>query len=361
MRIALLILMSWMVSAAVAEQRDNGPFFYSGISSHTFSETTSIDSLLHDFDGDIRSGERAFTFNRLEAGLRYGWLSVGVVQRYDYFLRFSNGVARAYHASAHDMTLPQGQNNDVFIRANHIRARGATLGIHLQPLQTLNVSVTLARLSADRMVDGVARGDLALTDANSYSGAVHFRLHSSEDLLLEMPVPGPSGTGYTADVAIVWDISDRWQAALQVQDAYSRIKWEDVLYSDLHANTATVSYDANGRLHTNPVLYGYQYLDDSVQELPHKYHGRVAYRAAERHSLYAEQFYVPDYMSQSVVGYEFGRDQQRIGAYWNIHTRAVGVTGQWHWLNWRLGADSSASRQARALDLVLGLQIPLRW
>lgn len=361
MRIATFVLASWMASVAIAGEAVTAPQFYSSLNSHTFSETTSIDSLLHDFDGDIRSGERAFTFNRLEAGLRYGWLSLGVVQRYDYFLRFDNDVARAYHASAHDKTLPAGQNNDVFIRANHIRARGTTLGLHLEPLEQLKVSVTLAHLWADSMADGVARGELALSGTNQYSGAVDFRLHSSEDLLLEMPVPDPAGKGYAADVAIDWQLSEQWQLALQVQDIYSRIEWDDVLYSDLHANTATVSYDGSGRLHTSPVMYGYQYLDHTRQELPRKYHGRATYNLTARHSLYVQQFYVPEYVSQSVLGYESGSDQWRIGGYWNVHSRAVGMTGQWQWLSWRLGADSNHSRQARALDLMLGLQIPLHW
>lgn len=361
MRIPVFVLMLLLGSTVFADPDLRGPYFYSSISSFTFSETTSIDSLLHDFRGDIRSGERASTFNRIDAGVRYGWLSLGVHQRYDYFLRFSNDVARAYHASVHGEVLPQGQSNDVFIRANHIRARGTTLGIHLEPVPQLQVALKLARLSADTMVDGTARGELALTNQNRYDGAVDFLVNSSEDLLLEMPVPDPAGSGYAADVAIDWAITGRWQIGLQVLDVYSRIEWEDILYSDLHANTATVSYDADGRLHTDPVLYGYQYLTDASQTLPRKYHGRLAYRLAGQHRIYTEQFYVPDYASQSMLGYEFGTGLRRLGGYWNVSTRAVGVTGQWHWLSWRLGADSLDGYKARAWDLALGLQIPLYW
>lgn len=362
MRIPVLILFLLLASVVRADVGYVGPVLYTTINSFTFSETTSIDSLLHDFRGDIRSGERASTFNRAEVGLRYQWLSLGYQQRYDYFLRFNNDVARAYHASAHDKVLPEGYAADVFIQASQIRAKGATLGIHLEPLPRLQLSVVLARLTAHSMVDGEASGELAVTDEDSYDGAVDFLLHSSEDLLLEMPVPDPVGKGYAADVMIDWEITDRWQIGLLVFDAYSRIEWEDVLFSDLHANTATVSYDENGQLHTNPVLYGYQYLTDITQTLPRKYQGRLAYRLTGQHRLFVEQFYVPDYASQSTLGYEYGfSDQRRLGGYWNVSTRAVGVTGQWHWISWRMGTDNLDGREARAWDLALGLQIPLFW
>lgn len=360
MRVPVFFLLSFMGSAANADSDD--PYFYTRITSLTFSETTSIDSILHDFRGDIRSGEHASTLNRVEAGVRYGWLSVGVQQRYDYFLRFSNDVARAYHASANDETLPEGVSSDVFVEANHIRAHGATLGFHVEPLPQLQLSVMVARLSSSSMVDGNARGRLALTDEDRYTGAVDFLVNSSEDLLLEMPVPDPGGKGYAVDVAIDWMITDQWQVGLEVMDAYSRIKWEDILYSDLRANTATVSYDSNGRLHTDPVLYGYQYLTSATQKLPRKYQGRLAYRLADRHRLFVEQFYVPDYASQSTLGYEYVlSEQRRLGGYWNISTRAVGLTGQWHWLTWRMGTDNLDGREAMAWDLALGLQIPLVW
>lgn len=351
-----------MVSVCHAEVREPFNGFYSNFKSHTFSEPTSIDSILHDFRGDIRSGERAFTYNRVETGVQFHNVSVGYAMRYDYFLHFNEDVARAYHASTHDTVLPTNDVQQVKIEASHIRAKGAIVGWHWRPAESYGLQIKIARLEADRMVDGYADGALALTGENEYSGQVHFKLNSSEDLLLEMPVPDPEGRGYAMDLDFEWQISQQWWAGFQVLDAYSRIRWDDVLFSDLQANTATVTYDADGHLHTKPVLFGYQYLTDTTQKLPRKYSGKIQYQVNPKHGVYLEQFHVASYASLTSVGYEWTvTEQWRWGAYWNISTRAIGLTGRWHWLSLQLAADQADAQEAHALDLELGLQIPLSW
>jgi len=359
-----IVICGGLVIASVSHADIKAPVsgFYSTVQSHTYSEPTSIDSILHDFRGDIRSGERAFTLNRVEAGVQYRGFSVGVGMRYDYFLRFDEDVARIYHASSHDEVVPEDDVQKIEIEASHIRAKGVVLGWQWQPLESVGVRVNLAQLEADHMVDGYVSGALALTGDDQYSGQVHFNLESSEDLLLEMPVPDPHGRGYAADIAFDWQVNLQWRAGLQVLDAYSRIQWDDVLYSDLVANTATVTFDANGHLHTNPVLSGYQYLADSTQRLPRKYTGNLRYQVSTRHGVYVEQFYVPDYVSLTSVGYEWTvAEQQRLGAYWNVSSRAIGITAEWFWVSMKLAADQVDERDAHALDLEMALQIPLPW
>ncbi len=347
-------------SVNAANAAEPALWFYSSVDSHTFSEPTSIESFLHDFRGDIRSGEHAFTYNRLETGLRYREWSLGYAVRYDHFLHFSEDVARAYHASSHDQVLPAGIPYQVHIESSHIRAAGPVLGWQWQASGPFNLGIRVSQLNADKMVDGVANGTILLSAADEYSGQVHFDLYSSEDLLLEMPVPDPAGQGYALDLAIAWQINLQWQMELEIRDAYSRIDWDDVLYSDLRANTATVTFDPAGRLHTDPVLSGYQYLTDVTQTLPRKYHGRLHYQFAAGHAAYVEHYYVPVYLSQTVLGYAWApADQVSLGAYWNMATRGIGVTGEWHWLRIKAGTDQLEGQQAHVWDLELALQIPL--
>lgn len=362
MRILFPVVALLMTQPLQAATQSDHLHFYSTFDSHTFSESTSIESLLHDFRGDIRSGDHAFTFNRAEAGIQYDWLRVGYAQRYDYFLKFSEDVARLYHASVHDETLPPGKINQIALEANHVRAQGPTFGIEVQPLHNLQVALKISSFNADRMVDGKASGQVALLEEDEYSGAVHFLLNSSEDLLLEMPVPDPQGKGYAADVRLDWQITPAWQATLEVLDAYSRIDWEGVLYSDLTANTATVHFDQNGRLHTTPVLSGYQYLIDTEQTLPVKYRGQVQYQFSGQHAVFVEEWYVPEYVNQTTLGYLYLlAEGSHMGGYWNTATRAVGVMAEWRWLSLRAGTDNLDGREARAWDLALGVRVPLGW
>lgn len=333
---------------------------YTTASSHSFSAPTSIDSLLDDFSGDIRSGDYAFTYNQAEAGVLYKGFIAGYSTRYDYQLRFSEELARIYHAASHDQVLPQGIPQQLRIEASHIRAHGPLLGWQWRVHDSFEFTIKAARLHADRMVDGEAVGTMTLVAEDEYAGDLQFNLHSSEDLLLEMPVPDPSGEGYSTDIILEWQANEQWQLHLTLRDAYSKIKWRNILYSDLTANTATLSYDDNGRLHTNPVLSGYQYLTNFTQTLPRKFLGRIYYQATAHHGLYVEQYHVPTYMSQTVLGYDWlSKDRNQLGMYWNTATRAIGVKLQQQWFSMSVGTDETNPNHAHALDLEFGLLIPL--
>lgn len=328
--------------------------------SRTFSEPTSIDSFLHDFRGDIRSGNYAFTFNRAELGLRYGNLSVNYVTRYDYFVRFSESFARAYHASQHDQTLQLGQTASADLDASHIRASGLKVGYQFSPVKAVRLGMALTQLSADKMVDGGSRGTLAFLENDRYSGDVNINMLSSRDLLLEMEVPDPQGSGYALDTGFDWQLTERWQLSLQVFDAWSRIDWENVLYSDINANTANVSFDADGHIHTRPTLWGYQFLKNADQKLPVKYQVGIVHQLDEHHGIYLEQFHVPDYVSESTLGYRYQwTESLRLGGYWNLSTRALGLTFGSKWLDVKVGVDDLDGTEAHAWDLGLAFRIPL--
>ena len=353
-------LLTSLLGLQVAQAEENLAV-HSRLESRTFSAPTSIDSFLHDFRGDIRSGDYAFTFNRAELGMRYGNLSVSYVTRYDYFITFSESFARAYHASQHNKMLAQGQVARANLEASHIHASGAKIGYQFEPLKELKINLALSHLSADKMTDGRSKGYLGLQEKNRYVGDVNINMRSSRDLILEMPVPDPQGKGYALDAGFDWRISNRWNLSLQVVDAWSRINWDDVLYSDINANTANVSFDADGRIHTRPTLWGWQYLENFHQKLPVKYQATVAHWLDDHHSIELEQFYVPDYVSESTLGYRYHWNKTlSLGGYWNVSTHALGLVFGSQWLELKAGVDNLDGKNSHAWDLGLAFRIPLR-
>lgn len=351
------LLMSSQILAA-----DNRLIFYSSLDLHVFSEPTSVKSFLDDFSGELRPGESVFTTNRAEAGLRYGNWSLGYIQRYDYFLHLGEDLLQAYYASRHNQTASADRFVAADLQADHIRGAGPKIGFQFSPHSTLSLSFGLTQLTADQLVQGETNGTIRLLANGDFSGGLGMHVYSTEDLLLEKQVPNPQGKGLTMDFGFDWRPTSHWQLSMNILDVYSRIRWDNVLFSDLTANTETVNFDSNGNLSTSPVLFGYQYLTSFDQSLPVKYRARLHYHQSDRHGFYLEQFHVPDYVDQTIGGYQYSLSPSlAFGGYMNIDTRAVGLVLASRWLDLSIGFDRSSEDEAHAVDIALGLRVPLTW
>lgn len=333
--------------------------FYTSLDSYTFSEPTSINSFLHDFNGDIQDGEYAFTKNKFEIGVRKSYYSLALVSRYDYFVEFNNELARAYHDASHDIVPSEGDSIDVYIKSSHLRAYGLKYGLHWQPAEGLTLLASISGLSADQMVDGKANGAVGYLGKDEYRGAVHFNLYSYRDLLLDAPVPSPKGLGYSIDFGLNWQINSQWYLQMRVEDAYSRIKWQDILYSNLLATSATVYFDQAGRLHTNPAVSGLQVLKDMTQSMPVQYGGQLHYNLNDRHGIYIDALHISSYLTMPVYGYSYRLSQDKeLRWSWNGKSKALGMQYQNKGFRANLATDNLSGRKAHSWNFSLSWEVP---
>ena len=334
---------------------------YSKLDSISYSEPTSIYSLLHEFSGDLEEGDTAVTYNKVELGIKYKYFSLAFIQRYDYFASFSPDLAAAYYQASHNIKPDSEHIYDTYVRANHIRSAGLTFGVELQPVKNLTVWSNLSLLRADQMIDGVMRGDLSLRSENEYQGLVRYDAFSYRDMILEAPVDDPGGDGYALDIGFAWQITDSWYVQLEAIDAYSKIQWEGVLDSHLTATSATINYDADGRLHTSPAISGTRLLVDTEQILPVKYAGEIRYQGNSKNLFFIEAMHISSYITLPSLGYGYRfYENHSLSLLWNTKTEALGLRYKNQWLKIEAAVDDLNGRKAHAWQLSLEFRVPLQ-
>jgi hypothetical protein len=355
--LSLVVLLASLAQVVAADD----VVLYSRLDSISYSEPTSIYSLLHEFSGDLEDGDTAVTYNKVELGIQYKFFSVALLQRYDYFAAFSPDLATAYYQSGHNIKPDSEYVYDTYVRASHIRSAGLKFGVELQPVKNLTFWSGLSFLRADQMIDGVMRGDLSLRSENEYQGLVHYDAFSYRDMILEEPVPDPKGDGYALDIGFAWKISDRWYAQLEVIDAYSRIQWEGVLESHLNATSATINYDADGRLRTSPALSGTRFLVDTEQILPVKYAAEIHYQFDRKNLFFIEAMHISSYITLPTLGYGYRfYEDHSLSVLWSTKTQAAGVRYKNQWLTIEAAVDDLNGRKAHAWQLSLEFRVPLQ-
>ena len=263
-----------------------GNHVYSNISSDTYSEIMSIDAFVDDFSGPLESGSIAFTYNIAEFGVQYDGWRIARMFRYDYSLKFSLDTAQLnfqIERGGSD-SIDQNAAYEIYLDASHVRSRGFTLGKTLQikhkiiehwniPM-TMDVSVSwmessqyydgfihmqldqgdfsetlidefeadlqaLANRSFDTPSDLVQAGQLGQVEVDELRAVLeqtnlqadvdysYYRPALREDDLDGYEALNPKGSGFSINLQLFAEITDRWTVNLDIRDIYSRIKWKN--------------------------------------------------------------------------------------------------------------------------------------
>ena len=93
-----------------------------------FSEVVSIDQFAKDFKDDLVSGETAFTHNKFEIGTHYGDFRVSYIARFDYVTEFTEDTAFFHHSEKNLNPLPTNREYELLLDAERASAQGIKLG-----------------------------------------------------------------------------------------------------------------------------------------------------------------------------------------------------------------------------------------
>ena len=281
---------------------------YTHINSLTYSEIMSIDGFINDFSGELEVGQTALTHDLAEVGIQYGAWRIGRVLRYDYDMTFSNDTALLNYQIERRQPIDLSIARDVSLSVEHLRSEGFRVAqsFSLSPAFSIQVGVSWLKstqfysgsvhFTTDRgsLSDAIiaeiealapeyeARAKAAVTTEEiialgeeflEVSSALQSHINTSrlqgtanyyysEPALREdevgdfddIALTGPSGQGFTMDVALTWQLNNHWQVSLDIRDWYSRIVWQD-------SPATTASADV-----TQAALQALDTFDDFVEQ-----------------------------------------------------------------------------------------------
>ncbi|MGD8642398.1 MAG: hypothetical protein PVG89_17305, partial [Gammaproteobacteria bacterium] len=217
MKRATVLLLIWSPLATAEFQP------YLTLHSFTYVEPVSITYVFQNDNNRFEGGDTALTHNWVETGVVYNNFGVGIIGRYDYDLKFSEDTAEFYHLTNNKKPLPEGRTFDLYLNAKHVYSNGVRFSYGYALTSNTDINIGLSYLKGTRLTDGTIQGRGVVLSENDYDFQFDVDYFYSEDTIFERRVDSPQGKGYSVDLSLNWDISQKLGLDLNVIDLIGRI------------------------------------------------------------------------------------------------------------------------------------------
>lgn len=320
---------------------------YLNIQSIAYSNAIAIKSIADDWQPPFYGGDRALTYNKIEAGVHWQRWQLGLLERCDYLLEFSPQTAEFLYLTKNKLPLEPGKTYELDINARHNCSHGVKAGYKGAITPTLRATLAASYLQSTALIDGSLKGSALVSAANDYDFQFDANYFYSRDVLFDRAVQAPSGQGYTLDIMFDWQPSAAISAQLGITDLASKVYWDQAPHTVATATSDTKTYDEDGYIHYNPVISGYESYKRFTQTLPRKLSLTAQYRWNEEFEALAEyqHFEIKGFRSIG-GGWWPGREHHLQGVY-NIDAQALILRYLWRKLHLELGADKTEINKVR--------------
>lgn len=260
------------LAALLASGQAWGYDAFADIRSFTYSEPVSIDALLNGVEGsEFEGGDRAFTHNFVEAGIRHGDWAWSLFYRYDYLPRFTADTARYYFEK--ENALAHQGSYDLGLEVNHFQGTGIAVSRRLSLHPHLSIGFKGMLIQGHKLTDGHISGSSVIDGEEDLRLALDYIY--SEDQLLDRQVTRPDGLGLSLDFYARWKVTDKLTTSLSAYDLISRLRWRDAPY--------TIARYPKDNANDPAVRAGYA---DHSQRLPRHYELRARYQPGDDWQVY---------------------------------------------------------------------------
>jgi hypothetical protein len=211
----------------------------------------------------------AISFARADASVRQESWSVGYFYRQDILLESNKDMTDIVHANKIGTPVPVGQIYDTGLDMNGFTAQGIRLdkAFFWKGTSDLDVifGVGASLLKGQRTRMGNAQGQ-ALSTLTGYTYNASLTDADSKKTYPFMPPGEVSGLGYALDLGWRMQWQDGKRLDLAINDLIGEIRWKNLPLTTMNANSATVTYDAQGYIAFNPTLSGQNSRVDLTQK-----------------------------------------------------------------------------------------------
>ena len=282
-----------LIKKTVVKKKQDWKVFTS-LDLFAYSAPVSVDKFANDFDAPLESGDTAFTHDQIEVGVQWNEWRVSYVQRFDYVTSFTEDTALYHHSVKNDLALPTNREYDLLLDVERLNAKGIKLGYNWEFRQDLSFDIAFAyynevtdlqsgkaavngdlepltdelRAEAELILDGISADNrdlsalLALIEDvnarvvidyyydepkfNEPDYAVPVITGPSNPVISGVDFSSPSGTGYSLDLGMNWQVTDQLNLDLKLFDVVNNFSWKNAPYSVTTFNLNPALVDAIG-------------------------------------------------------------------------------------------------------------------
>lgn len=258
------------------------------------SPAQPIAAFIKDWDAPLDAGEHAYAQARASLNVRPAdsAISYGLVWRYDYLMSFNQETADLYWQYQNKQIPNQNQTYALQLEAKHNERVGANIGFTQQISPNWQLTSYANIWQGLHVLEGAARGSVT-SQAFSEGEVVKNidRLNKTEtyvDYYYDKPALGeedlnwypekPAGYGYSLDLNLTGELSERTQLSIRGYDILGRMHWRDT------PSTAYIlDYDIDRG--TTDKTRGQLNTDNVTQTLPWRVEGSLMHQLNDQWQL----------------------------------------------------------------------------
>ena len=326
---------------------------YIAVQSVSYSEPVALKFMLGERQAPFTKGNKAFTYNKVEAGFRWGNWQLGVLERLDYQLEFSSETAELIYLAENRLPLEVGREYELYIKAKHNYSRGVRLAYRHKFSARINVGLAASYLQGKAFTDGTIRGSAQATAEKNYDFQFDADYFYSRDILFERDVESPDGNGYSLDFNVDWQPNKYFTVQLDVVDLVGKMFWDNAPFTTAIATSETKTFDEDGYVRYNPLLEGKESNKNFTQTLPRKIFIATKYQWFSSIGLLAElQDYKVARFTSAGAEWCYSRHSCFQSLY-NTTIKALSLRYQGHGVQVELASDKLDPDQARYFAIQL--------
>lgn len=393
---------------------------YSRFDVFAYSEPVSVDAFIQDFDDDLSSGDDAFTHDQFEIGIRWKNWRLAAVTRFDYITEFTDDTALIHFWEQHNIPIDENRQYDVALYVDKVVADGIKLGYNRKigsnftidaaftyyprakdllsgkvtgngypnidqkskdTARTIIDSLTLRNPDLSPLYDVITDMVATFTVDYHYSEAEFGEEEYRQPKIVGDPNPPisgvdfskPDGKGYSLDIALDWQVSEKIHLSLVVEDLYNEFQWDNAPFTvttlDLNpfledAITLAQEYALGEVVAPNDLVNEHMQVfignASHDQHLPWRADLSVGYKLDRELKLFG---YTPPQLTLIAGYYRANEDFPRVGLgigkrlkiEFEVTNKALAATYMGRYLYTRLISDSFKIKDAKTFGLEIGL------
>ncbi len=310
---------------------------YLEVESFSYSESTSVNSLLNKLNGSLSNGDLAFTHNRLELGVKADYtdhqFGLGRVMRYDHLVHYTQDTLQLFYLKNNDLPVDSNRDYNIFIETNRVRADGFTFSYGNRSIEHLQIDLKGSALQTSKLLDGGFSGQMTSKDGELSYGGLDLDYSYDEDIIFGHPVEEPTGSGVAFDLDIGWQYKPNLRADISIHDLCSKLDWDNAPHTIAQLNTDRVTFDENGFISVEPALSGRNSELSFSQRFPRRTSGSLSYISGNTRYWISDYHQLATHFSQLGFTHQSRYGSFKLGYYPAYLAYELGYESSWFVVN----------------------------
>ncbi|QHJ11849.1 hypothetical protein FX988_02085 [Paraglaciecola mesophila] len=331
--------------------------------SQSYSDILPIKQLVEDEWRTQPKHDADLAFSQSELGSEViinNW-SINPAYRVDYFVDTNPDTAYAFYADRASLPADSQRTYDLALSLQESHAKGLRLGYQWQNEDFFS-HIKLGYWAITETRDSTLRGVLSQNSESELQGSGQLTEHYTDNNFLKRPnVNGErwnnSGTGYTLDITLAWQVTSKLMLRLDAQDLYSRFTLDDAGFSDGVVDTDNQYTRASGITGFKPLYSGIETSASYEYRLPKRVNVEAVYQF-DGMALHSQLNYIGN-QSFYLLGVSASvTEESRVTLLVDVERATPHIVLDTKWVDLTLALDKLKTQSAYQFTLGVRLNYP---